>query len=81
MEYKGYTITAEVEGYDFYTIDENGDPMEFVESGNGGDVTGYQYENEETGDSWFDTMSRDDMEGHRSAIDNRLEELAQGTAI
>jgi hypothetical protein len=77
MEYKGYTVTAEVESFDFYTVDEDGRPVEFVENGNGGDVTGYRYDNSATGDEFFVSVSQSDEEDHRFYIDQHIEELAK----
>ena len=81
MEHKGYTITAEVEAYEQWTIDETGKAIEFIaDSSNGFDVTGYFFANEATGDDFFETSSTMDFAMLKDVIDDHVAELTQAVA-
>lgn len=74
MNYKGYEITAEVQSYDIWTVDENGSLADWKESMDGVEVTGYFFNNEDTGDDFHESMSDSDAEALQAVIDKHLAE-------
>lgn len=79
MIYKGYTITAEVETFDYYTIDEDGGAGEYVRtSENGVEVTGYDFESKT--DNFFETTKQCTVAELKQLIDQRIKELKAGRA-
>lgn len=69
MKYRGFDITAEVETYDAWTIDDDGNLVDWSSSKDGLTVTGYDFNNTETGESFFETMSESDGEELRGLVD------------
>lgn len=76
MEYKGYAVTAEVETYETWSLDEEGQAIERIDSGDFFEITGYHFDNEETGDGFFETVGASDVETLHALVDARIAELA-----
>lgn len=87
MEYKGYTATAEIETYETWSLNEQGEPVNRLSGGGVGEVTGYSFTNEETGDDFSSYQYIDgehnftgEPEAIRELIDDRIAELAERAA-
>lgn len=82
MKYKGYEITAEVEAYEQWTIDESGANVEFVgDTSVSGDITGYFFVNAKAGDDFFETSKMMNFEMLKDIIDDHIKELAAGPKV
>lgn len=78
MQYKGYTITAEVTAYEIFSLNADGSRDEYIESSlNSGDITGYFFDNDKTGDSFFETTGECDQLDLEWIVDDRLKVLAK----
>lgn len=75
MEYKGYTITAEIETYEQWSLDEDGDLAEFIGDNDGFAITGYHFDHKSGNDAFFETVSDLDVETLHQLIDAHIEEL------
>lgn len=80
MQYKGYTITAECQSYDQWSIDDDGELVDWLNGLEGLDVVGYHFDNNETGDHHFESVSECSGEELRNLLDNHIDELAGVTA-
>lgn len=77
MNYRGYTILAEVTEANFWTLDDDGNLQDRAQDGAGFDVTGYEFTNSETDDYFFLAQSESDREELESQVDSRLLELKE----
>lgn len=81
MDYKDYTITAEVQSYDKWTIDSNGKPSEWIEGLDGIEVTGYHFDHEDSTKSFFQAMSETDRTTLKCLVDDHIKELAEAEKL
>lgn len=81
MEYKGYIVTAEVETYETWSLDETGQAIERVDSGDFFEITGYHFDNDETADSFFETVGASDVETIHALVDDHLKDLEASKAV
>lgn len=76
MLYKDYEITAEVQSYDVWTINEDGSLDDWREPLDGVEITGYFFKNEKTGDEFHQSVSESDAETLKALVDDHIKELA-----
>jgi hypothetical protein len=77
MKYKGYIITAEVETYERWSLDATGEADERIDSGDFFEITGYHFDNDDSGDSFFETVGASDVETLRELVDAHIAESAK----
>lgn len=77
MIYRGITITAEVETYEEWDIDQYGRPRDFISSGEGTDVVGYFFESDELDIHEFVSMSQTDLSDLKEIADDFIKEKEQ----
>ena len=76
MLYRDYKITAEVETYETWEINEQGEATECIGSGDFFEITGYHFHNEKTDDDFFEALSAADVETLHELVDAHIKELA-----
>lgn len=79
MLYKNYNVTAEVQSYDIWDLDKDGNLLDWQSESDGFEVTGYHFFKGETdtekGDDFFQAMSESDAQTLEQLIDDRIEDL------
>lgn len=77
MIYRGITITAEVETYETWDIDDEGRPSDFISNNDGMDVAGYFFESRELGIYEFVSSSETDLSQLKEIADDFIKAKEQ----